>query len=131
MILIALFISALVVLGIAIYLSYGPSSEPIKQPRPDGCCGQHEVCEKDSLLAAMQREVQYYDDEELDRFRGTRADAYTEMEIDEFRAVLETMLEGDVPGWVRSLQLRGVEIPESLRDDIILIVGELRSGDLQ
>ena len=34
------------------------------------CCGQHEICEKESLLAAVSKKVEYYDDEELDRFRG-------------------------------------------------------------
>ena len=34
------------------------------------CCGMHETCEKDSLLAAVSKEIEYYDDEELDRFRG-------------------------------------------------------------
>ena len=32
------------------------------------CCGQHEVCEKDSLLAAVSKKIEYYDDEELDQF---------------------------------------------------------------
>ena len=31
------------------------------------CCGQHEVCEKDSLLAAVSKKIEYYDDEELDQ----------------------------------------------------------------
>ena len=31
------------------------------------CCGQHEVCEKESLLAAVSKQIEYYDDEELDR----------------------------------------------------------------
>ena len=30
------------------------------------CCGQHEVCEKESLLAAVSKKIEYYDDEELD-----------------------------------------------------------------
>ena len=34
------------------------------------CCGQHEICEKESLLAAVSKKIEYYDDEELDRFRG-------------------------------------------------------------
>ena len=36
---------------------------------PDAeCCGMHETCEKDSLLAAVSKDVEYYDDEELDAF---------------------------------------------------------------
>ena len=34
------------------------------------CCGQHEVCERDSLLAAVSKKIEYYDDEELDQFIG-------------------------------------------------------------
>ena len=44
------------------------------------CCGQHAVCEKESLLAAVSRQIEYYDDEELDRFKGRPSDAYTEEE---------------------------------------------------
>lgn len=127
MILIALFAAALLVLGIGIYLWYGPSAEPIQQPRPDGCCGQHAVCEKESLLAAMSKDIEYYDDEDLDRYRCTPADQYTDEQVEEFSEVLSTMQEADVPGWVRSLQLRGIELPESLRDEVLLIVGDLRS----
>ena len=32
------------------------------------CCGQHEICEKESLLAAVSKKIEYYDDEELDAF---------------------------------------------------------------
>ena len=34
----------------------------------------HETCEKDSLLAAVSKDIEYYDDEELDRFRGVASD---------------------------------------------------------
>ena len=47
------------------------------------CCGQHEICEKESLLAAVSKKVEYYDDEELDRFRGHSSDGYSEEEIEE------------------------------------------------
>ena len=90
------------------------------------CCGQHEVCEKESLLAAVSKDIEYYEDEELDRFRGREGDAYTPDEIEEFRYVLETMREDEVAGWCRSLQLRGVALPEALKDEVIMIVGELR-----
>ena len=91
------------------------------------CCGQHEVCEKESLLAAVSREIEYYEDEELDRFRGRAGDAYLPDEIDEFREVLYTMREDEVAGLVRSLQLRQVELPDDLKDEVCMIVGELRS----
>lgn len=90
------------------------------------CCGQHEVCEKDSLLAALSREVEYYNDEELDRFRGRADDAYSLEEADEFRDVLYTMHTHEVAGWVRSLQLRQVNLPLEVKDEVLLIVGERR-----
>jgi hypothetical protein len=90
------------------------------------CCGQHEVCEKESLLAAVSKEIEYYEDEELDRFRGKEADEYSNDEIEEFRYVLETMREDEVAGWCRSLQLRAITLPEALKDEVLMIVGELR-----
>ena len=90
------------------------------------CCGQHETCEKDSLLAAVSKDVEYYDDEELDRFRGIASDEFLPPEIEEFRYVLYTMREDEVAGWVRSLQLRQVELPDELKDEVFLIIGERR-----
>ena len=89
------------------------------------CCGQHEICEKESLLAAVSKKVEYYDDEELDRFRGHSSDGYSEEEIEEFREVMYTCKEDEVAGWSRSLQLRGrIErrtVPDSRRTEIQII----------
>ena len=104
----------------------GSTTEPVIRQRSSDCCGQHEVCEKESLLAAVSKEVVYYDDEELDRFAGRRADNYDREETDEFEEILTTLRSDDVAGWVRSLQRRGIELPEALRDEVILIVGERR-----
>ncbi len=98
----------------------------IKQVEDMECCGQHETCEKDSLLAAVSKEIEYYNDEELDRFRGQSSDSYDDADVDEFREVLYTMKEDEVAGWVRSLQLRAVELPDDLKDEVFLIVGERR-----
>ena len=76
------------------------------------CCGQHQICEKESLLAAVSKQIEYYDDEELDRFKGRPSDGYSEEEIEEFRDILYSMQEVDVAGWSRSLQLRGIELPD-------------------
>lgn len=100
--------------------------DPVKKVLDMECCGQHEVCEKESLLAALSKQIEYYNDEELDRFRGRRPDAFSSDEIEEFREILYTMRSDEVAGWVRSLQLRGVELPEELRDEVLMIVGERR-----
>lgn len=93
---------------------------------PEECCGQHELCERDSLLAAVSKSVEYYDDEELDRFRGVSADAFDEAAVDEFREVLYTLQEIEVAGWLRSLQLRSINLPDDLKSEAFLIVGERR-----
>lgn len=99
---------------------------PEAQEIPEVCCGQHETCERDSLLAAVSKKVEYYDDEELDRFRGMEADAYVEEDVDEFREILYTLRDVEVAGWLRSLQLRAISLPDALKDEAFLIVGERR-----
>ena len=98
----------------------------IKQIEDMECCGQHQTCEKESLLAAVSRQIEYYDDEELDTYRGVAFDAYTPEQVEQFRDVLYTMQEVEVAGWVRSLQLRGIELPDEVKDEVFLIVGERR-----
>lgn len=90
------------------------------------CCGQHEVCEKESLLAAVSKKIEYYDDEELDKYIGVNPDEYTPDQEEEFRDVFYTMQDTDVAGWVRSLQLRGIALPDNIKDEVFLIVGERR-----
>ena len=85
------------------------------------CCGQHEVCEKDSLRAISEN-IDYYEDEELDRFRGRTS--YSEEEVDEFREVLYTMRTDEVAGWLHSLELRRVNLPDELKDEVLLIIRE-------
>lgn len=75
-------------------------------------------------MKAAGEPIDYFDDEELDRFRGRRADAYTEEEEDEFREVLYTTLTREVSDWLRSLQLRGIELPVGLRDEALMLTEE-------
>lgn len=99
---------------------------PEAQEIPEVCCGQHELCERDSLLAAVSKKIEYYEDEDLDRFQGRAADAYEEEAVSEFQEVLYTLRDTEVAGWLRSLQLRGIELPDVLKDEAFLIVGERR-----
>lgn len=96
------------------------------QEQEEACCGMHITCERDSLLASVSPEIVYYDDEELDRFRGRPADGYTPEEADEFRNVLLTLLPHDIAGWARSIQLRGIELPADVREELLMIVAEER-----
>lgn len=97
-------------------------------PAAEECCGQHAVCEKDSLLAAVSENIEYFDDEELDAYAGRDADAYTDAETEQFRDVLLTLLPDDVAPWARSLQLRGIDLPRDVRDELLLMVGENRAS---
>ena len=103
-----------------------PEAIEQEQEEPEECCGQHETCEKDSLLAAVSKDVEYYEDEELDRFRTRRSDEYTAEEVEEFQEILYTMRNDEVAGWVRSLQLRHIELPDPIKDEVFLIIGERR-----
>lgn len=99
--------------------------EPRKKERPEGCCGAHEVCEKESLIN-NRIDPDYYDDEELDAFAGRTADSYDDDEIRLFSDVFYTLKDYDVAGWLKSLQVRNVELPLSLRDEALMIVQERR-----
>lgn len=99
---------------------------PEVQEVDDECCGQHQMCERDSLIAAVSKKIEYYDDEELDRFQGVEESQYQDEEVNEFREILYTLREVEVAGWLRSLQLRQINLPELLKDEAFLIVGERR-----
>ena len=69
------------------------------------CCGQHEVCERDSLLAAVSKKIEYYDDEELDKYIGVAPEDYTSEQEDEFRDIFYTMQIGRASCRERVLRL--------------------------
>ena len=75
-------------------------------------------------MKAATKPIEYFDDEELDRFRRRSADSYTDDEIDEFREVLYTTLRNEVADWLRSLQLREIELPEQLREEALMLTEE-------
>ena len=103
--------------------------EVIEADPVDGtCCGQHQTCEKDSLISAFVEEIDYFDDEELDRYQGRNAEEYSPNEVDEFRDIFYTMNDDDKPRWIRSLQIRNIEIPNQFKDEIILVVNDLRTA---
>ena len=134
MIVVILILLAIICLGVVAAIlqkSYNWKIEEKKEQSAsiqslDGCCGAHEICEKESLLAAVSKNIEYYDDEELDRFKGYSSNSYSYGEVQEFADVLYTLRSEEVAGWVRSLQLREIELPDQLKDEIVMIVGERR-----
>ncbi|MCM1006029.1 MAG: phospholipase [Prevotella sp.] len=104
-----------------------PENRITESPESDEeCCGMHAVCEK-QLLSPVSAEYEYFDDEELDTFKGREADSYTEEEIEAFRDVLLTLPPEEVPEWSKSIQLRGITLPLPIRDELLLIVSDTRS----
>ena len=92
----------------------------------DGCCGEHLVCERETLLQT-NAEIIYYDDEELDALVGIAAEDYSQEQYQMIREVFETLKASDVPGWVRSIQLRNIQLPLDIREEALLIVVERRN----
>ena len=69
---------------------------------------------------AMQ--INYFDDEELDAYKGIGADDYTEEQTEQFNEVLTTMQPGEVADWLRSLELRGINLPTTLKDEALMLI---------
>lgn len=107
--------------------SRGKEESPIIQP-PAGDCGScdgnDERCEMECMMEAATQAIEYYEDEELDDFRGRASDSYTEQEVERFAEVLYTLRSEEVKGWSRSLTLRGINIPDSLKDELLLMMGK-------
>ena len=97
---------------------------------PDDCCGAHAVCERDTLLTKTD-EIIYFDDEELDQLSGVRADSMTDSQRTMVEEVFFTLREQDVAGWLRSLQLRNIELPDDIREQALFIVAERRENRLK
>lgn len=86
------------------------------------CNGENQKCEQECMMEAATKPIEYYDDEELDTFIGRPADQYSDEEVEQFADVLYTMHEEEVAGWCRSLHLRGINLPDQLKDEVYAIV---------
>ena len=101
----------------------GEDEEPLQEGVSCNTCnGENSKCEQECMMEAATREIEFYDDEELDRYRGRRSDEYTDDEIHEFADVLYTMRPDEVAGWNRSLILRGINLPDALKDEVIMLM---------
>ena len=68
--------------------------------------------------------IEYFDDEELDSFKGRPSDSYTPQEVEQFEEVMTTMQPREVAAWLRSLQRRAVNLPDDLKDEAMLLMEE-------
>ena len=105
------------------------SPDQTEQPEPaipaGECCGKHAVCEKQKLAEARLRSAQYFDDEDLDRFKGRSSDGYTDQEVEEFRYVMYTMQQQEVREWMECLQAREIELPDELKEECYSMMNEV------
>lgn len=86
------------------------------------CDGTDDKCEQVCMMEAATREIEYYDDEELDRFRGRQSNQYTDEEVEEFANILYTMQPQEAKGWNRSLILREINVPNQIKDELITMI---------
>ena len=91
------------------------------------CCSTHEVCPSEMLLSGANSGIVYFEDEELDRFRGRPAEAYTGEEEEQFRDVLYTLQPSDLLPWEQSLKKRGIIMPKAIREEFIMLYGERKN----
>lgn len=102
------------------------AAQTAQQNNDSECCGQHLVCEREMLLNTKP-EIIYYDDEELDELAGMDPADYSDEQYAAIADVFHSLKEKDVAGWVKSLQLRNINLPMDLREEALFIVVERRS----
>lgn len=82
------------------------------------CNGVNDKCEQECMMEVAVKEIEYFDDEELDVFRERRSDSYTDEEAELFREILYTMRPNEVKDWTRSLTLRQISLPDQVKDEV-------------
>ena len=86
-----------------------------------GCCGKHENCEKMNV-SPTPRNIEYFDDEELDKYKNKPSSEYLAHEIDEFREVFHSLLDNEKPKWIQSLHARNITVPKQLETEVSVIL---------
>lgn len=121
---------AMVVIGVILYihdrLTNKPNDTVTQPPEPqpqddcnDDCCGTHDVCPSEMMLKHINDPAQYYDDEELDNFKGRSATGYSTDELEQWRDVLYTLSHDELLPWERSIKKRGITIPDVIKEELL------------
>ena len=74
------------------------------------------------MMQAATKDIVYFDDEELDIYRGRPSDSYNADETEQFAEVLETLRPTEIKEWNRSLILRGINMPDGIKDEYFALV---------
>lgn len=85
------------------------------------CDGSGDKCLQDRIMEKSVTGPEYFDDEELDVFKGRSSDGYTDEEVSEFAEVMYTMRQEEVGDWLASLALRGIELPDQIKDEAVML----------
>ena len=98
--------------------------QPIRIQKGDcsTCSGDDSACEQVCMMQAATKDIVYFDDEELDIYRGRPADSYNADETEQFAEVLETLRPTEIKEWNRSLILRGINMPDGIKDEYFALV---------
>lgn len=125
---------ALIILAIAThiirrYMASNELSEALKTNEPaagdcGGCDGTDTKCEQECMMEAATKDIEYFDDEDLDRFARRPSSEYTDDEAEEFREVMFSMKPTEVKDWNRSLILREINVPDQVKDELLMLLQE-------
>ena len=107
----------------------GDDSDGDDSTKRQGCadegCGLRPICPSEQLLkGACKQEITYYDDEELDDFKGRSESGYTAEEEELWRDVLYTLKPDDLLGWGQSIKHRGLVMPTAIREEFLQLAAE-------
>lgn len=103
----------------------GEDEEPLQEGVSCNTCnGENSKCEQDCMMEASTKPIEYFDDEELDSFVGRSAESYTDDEAEQFSDVLYTMRQDEVAAWCRSLNLRGIQLPNQIKDEVVMMISD-------
>ena len=95
-------IGLLVIVALFTYSSKSKTKteEPPVVAPPADCCGAHAICEKG--LKKIDEKIEYFDDQQ----------------IDQFREILYTIRPEELSDWFISLEKRGIELPDVLKQEL-------------
>ena len=99
-----------------------PSEDSHCEKQGSDACPSDCFCDNKTLQTLVNTEIIYFDDEELDAYKGRTE--YSEAEINQFQEVLFTLRPNEVADWLRSLELRDILLPEQLRDEVVMLIND-------
>ena len=110
------------VMALVMHRKDRPEPPVVEQATCATCNGDNDKCEQECMMEAATQPIESFEDEELDAFRGRPSDSYDDDETQQFADVLYTMRQDEVAAWCRSLTLRGINLPNALKDEVVMMI---------